>query len=182
MTTESGHFENDTNAREFMSLLVQNQRNILAFILSLVPQKNDAEDIFQDTLTEMWKKFGQYESGTNFSAWGTVIAKYKILEYRRRTQKTKIHFGNQLLELLQAESSKKVGRLDEYIGALQDCTKRLSSKELDFLRLRYEEDMTFRNIARHTGLTHQAICKAMGRIHARLVRCIRTCLRLEELA
>ena len=96
-----------------MSLLVQNQRNILAFILSLIPQKNDAEDVFQETLTEMWKKFGQYEPGSNFSAWGTVIAKYKILEYRRHTQKTKIHFGNQLLEVLQAESVKKAGRLDE---------------------------------------------------------------------
>ena len=36
MTAESGQFENDINARDFMSLLVQNQRNILAFILSVV--------------------------------------------------------------------------------------------------------------------------------------------------
>ena len=69
----------DPKARQFMSILVPNQRRILAFILSMVPNKQHTEDILQETLAEMWTKFEQFEIGTDFAAWGCTIAKYKSL-------------------------------------------------------------------------------------------------------
>jgi RNA polymerase sigma-70 factor (ECF subfamily) len=53
---------------EFLGLLVPNQRRIQAFILTLVPNVADAEDIYQETLSEMWNKFDSFEVGTDFVA------------------------------------------------------------------------------------------------------------------
>ncbi len=165
-------FEHDDKAREFMKLLVANQRKIHAFILSMVPHKSDSEDIMQDTLTEMWDKFDQYEQGTNFVGWGITIAKFKVLNFRRKIKKTR--FSDKFIELLQAESQSRLESMDARIDALQECTKKLSSKELKLLRLRYEDDLTFRKIASIFGYSHQAVCRAMSLIHARLVQCVRS--------
>ncbi len=168
------NFEHDDNTREFMKLLVSNQRNIHAFIMSMVPHKNDSEDIMQETFTEMWKKFDQYEPGTNFAGWGITIAKFKVLNFRRKTNKSKLQFNDELLGLLVTESENRLDAMDDRIGALQECTKKLSSKELRILRLRYEDDMTFRQIASIYGYSHQAVCKAVSLIHARLAQCVRS--------
>ena len=49
------------DAELFINLLVPNQRQIQAFILMLVPNIDDAEDIYQEALSEMWKEYGAIE-------------------------------------------------------------------------------------------------------------------------
>ena len=58
---------NDDNLRiqKFMALLVPNQRRIHAYILYLVPNSSDAEDILQETLAEIWNKFDDFKEGSN---------------------------------------------------------------------------------------------------------------------
>lgn len=54
----------------FLRLLLKSQSSIYAFILVLVHDQNDADDIMQETVTLMWRKFSTFEPGTNFTAWG----------------------------------------------------------------------------------------------------------------
>lgn len=180
---ESGnHSDRDQQTREFMSLLVPNQRSILAFILSLVPNKVDAEDILQEALTEMWKKFYQFEIGTDFTAWGVTIAKYKVFEFRRKTRGSKLQFNDKLVHILEVESDQKQKDISVHIDLLEKCTQKLESKEINFLKLRYENDLTLKKIAGRTGMSLQSVHRAISRIHAKLVRCIRLTLRQEETA
>jgi len=82
--SDCNHYKNrDQQDGVFMGLLVSNQRCIWAFILSLIPSKVDAEDVLQETLLEMWRKFDTFEIGTDFVAWGVTVAKYKVFEFRK---------------------------------------------------------------------------------------------------
>jgi hypothetical protein len=49
--------DNIIDHKYLISLLVPNQTRILAFILSLVPNISDAEDIYQEPVSTMWEKF-----------------------------------------------------------------------------------------------------------------------------
>ena len=91
--------------RQFMSLLVPNQKKIYAFIRYLVPNRTHADDILQDTLTEMWNKFDDYQDGTNFISWGLAIAKYKVLTFVRKKRSFNIHFNEKTISLLQNEAT-----------------------------------------------------------------------------
>jgi len=73
-----------TGSKAFLALLVPNQMRIQAFILTLVPNVADAEDIYQETVYVMWDKISTFEIGTDFVAWAVTIAKFKILELLRR--------------------------------------------------------------------------------------------------
>lgn len=167
---ESG--ESNYKYREFVGLVITNQAKINAFILCMVPQKQDSEDILQDTLTEMWRKYDQFEKGSNFLAWGISIAKFKILNYRRKKKNNKVQFSDQLLTLFENETEGRLCAFESRIDRLKECVRTLSFKEAKLLRLRYEDDLTFREIAALYGYSHQAVCKALAIIHSRLVNCI----------
>jgi len=53
-----------------MELSLLGQKGIYAFILFLLISPSDADDILQETLTVMWKKFDEFESGTSFCGLG----------------------------------------------------------------------------------------------------------------
>jgi RNA polymerase sigma-70 factor (ECF subfamily) len=180
MSESDRYPDKDPKADKFMSLLVPNQRRILAFILSLVPNKPNAEDILQETLVEMWNKFDQFETGTDFASWACTFAKYKVIEFRRKTKNSKLLFNDDLVRTLEIESGKKFKKMSCYIDALQQCTQKLTLKEIGFLKQRYEDGLTLTKIAVRTGISFQGVHKAISVIHIKLVRCIRAALRQEE--
>ena len=60
--------EADEKTERFLHLLTENQGRIYAHVLSLSPHRSDADDIMQDTITVMWRKFGDYSTYN-----GTVV-------------------------------------------------------------------------------------------------------------
>jgi RNA polymerase sigma-70 factor (ECF subfamily) len=158
----------------FMSLLVQNQKWIQAYISYMVPNRSDCEDILQDTLTEMWNKFDEYKEGTNFKAWGISIARFKVLSHQAKYQKFKFHFHSDTIKLLEKESHVELDEkhLENQKDILKGCLKKLSSKEREYLGFRYEQQLTFEGIADRFGVSMQAAFKAISIIHARLLKCV----------
>jgi RNA polymerase sigma-70 factor (ECF subfamily) len=65
---------NNSDNKDFLRLLMANQNRIYAFILTLVPNWSDADDIMQEAAETMWSKFQQSQPINNFSAWGIKIA------------------------------------------------------------------------------------------------------------
>ena len=169
----------DVKARQFMSLVVPNQRRIFAFIVGLVPNQVDAEDILQDTLAEMWTKFQDFRAGTDFAAWGVTIAKYKVFNFRKKYWGMKLQFNDDLVKILQIESNDRLNKIHYPLEALKKCVQKLSKCEKDLLKMRYEYDLTFQKISERIGRSAQGIYKTVGRIHARLVQCIRRTLAAE---
>lgn len=166
---------------QFLHLLLLNQRRIFAFILSLVPNRSDADDILQETITVMWRKFGQYQMGTDFVAWGVTIAKYRILKFRKDKGRSKVLFSEKTMELLQAESGGFFRMMDSRLDALRTCVKKLGDSDLKLVQMRYEEDLAIQKIADRFGRSVQAIYKSIARIHCALARCIRRTLAMEEM-
>ena len=71
-----------------MRLYVVNERRIYGFIFALIHDWSAAEDILQDTAQVMWSKFDTFDPGTNFVAWALCIARYQVMDYRKRRKCT----------------------------------------------------------------------------------------------
>ncbi len=54
---------------QFVQLLTSHQARLYAYVLSLVADADQANDIMQETNTVLWVKSSDFEIGTNFSAW-----------------------------------------------------------------------------------------------------------------
>ena len=170
----------DTN--EFLRLLMANQKRIYAFILALVPNHGDAEDLFQETVLLMWSKFGGFTRGTNFAAWGIAVAKYQILNARKRHSTRQLRFSQVALELLETDSADFVDQIDLRMQALRDCVRKLRQADYELIRMRYEDEVAIKAIAERMGRSVQSVYKRMARVHDALLRCIRRAIGREEFA
>ena len=146
-----GNLEDRKDTETFIGLLVPNQRRIQAFILTLVPNIIDAEDVYQETVSEMWKKFDMFQEGTDFVAWAVTIAKYKVVTFRSKSSRSKVQFNSRIYEILESAASSKMDSIHDHLNVLKKCLKKLSEKEKLLLKLRYERDMTIQ--IWHSNLT-----------------------------
>jgi RNA polymerase sigma-70 factor, ECF subfamily len=157
----------------FVSLLTANYYRIHSFILTMVPNKADAEDILQNTLIYMWEHFEDYSPGTRFLSWAITIAKFQVLTYRKTQTRSKIHLSEISLDLIAVENLRLSTQIDEQYEALQKCIKKLPEKELDFLKKRFTQDSSIREIADDIGASLNLVYKRLSRIKGMLLDCIR---------
>lgn len=171
-----------SNTERFLKLLMANDKRIYAFILTLVPSRIDADDLMQETVTIMWRKFDDFEPGRDFVAWGIGIARYKVLEYRKKKRKSQIRFNDQVHALLETDAKNMLGRLDERLEALQHCLSKLSERDRKLIAMRYEQDLTIKAISERVEQSIHKVYRGIIQIHDILLRCVRRTLSAKDIS
>ena len=69
--------------RALVPLLMRHERQIFAYIYTLLPNRHDAEDILQETCLTIYDKFAEFTQGTDFLAWAMRIAWWKVRAARQ---------------------------------------------------------------------------------------------------
>lgn len=156
----------------FFSLFMANQNRIYTYILMLVANGNDADDIMQDTATVMWQKFDSFRPGTNFANWGITIAHNKVLDFRKKKMHSRVHFNQNTFDFFAERAGQAVQESDERLEALRNCIKVLKEDDRQLLQLHYEQGITIKSVAQRAGRSVQGLYKVMTRIHNQLLRCV----------
>jgi RNA polymerase sigma-70 factor, ECF subfamily len=175
---DEGNPENQAAAGRFFQLIMANQCQIYGYILKLVPVWNDADDIFQETTKIMWKKFDNFVPGTDFVAWGVNIARYNILNFRKKQSQrgNRVVFNSDLIKTIEVKAKNADSKTDVRISALQKCIRKLSSHDRWLILLRYEQGMTTRKLADRIGVNIYSLYKTIPKIQDALLKCIRRAL------
>ncbi|MGJ8643136.1 MAG: sigma-70 family RNA polymerase sigma factor [Luteolibacter sp.] len=156
----------------FTRLLIANQGRIYGFIYTLVQNRTATEEILQVASTVLWKKFDQFQPGTDFGAWAMKVSRYTVFEWRRLQAKLPLPMDEELLEIL-AEKAIEIGCDSEaQLEALDCCVKKLSERDRGLIRERYEESVSVADLAQRRGNTRMAVYKILSRIHRDLLSCI----------
>lgn len=166
----------------FLQLLMTNHKRIYAFILGMVPNYQDAEDLLQETILVMWSKFDQFEPGTSFASWGATIAKYQILNARRKKTLHDLQFNPQVQKLIMEKSEPYSDQVDTRMQALCQCIGKLNGRDYELLQSRYKNERDVKEIAASLGRSMQSVYKRLARIHDALLHCVRQTMDREELA
>jgi RNA polymerase sigma-70 factor (ECF subfamily) len=159
-------------AGEFVRLFTDFSRRIFSYILTLVPNHADAEEIFQETSATLWAKFGDYEPGTNFGAWACKVAYFKALNFRSKQKNAPRMFSDEFLQLVDEETLKSDEALDALYRALADCYAKLEKKDREIVDLRYTPGATTAGIANVAGRSKLWVYRSLSRIHQRLFDCV----------
>jgi len=167
----------DKRTLDFLGLFVRHQQELYAYILTLVPHVNDADDLFQDGMTVMWQKFDQFEPGTNFAAWGVQIMRYQILEYRRNLARSKrVLIEDSLFEALMDSMPTIQDEMAARIEALRKCQARLDDRARRILKMRYERNTPVEEIGSYLKVSRRHVYHILGQINSVLLRCMRRTL------
>jgi RNA polymerase sigma-70 factor (ECF subfamily) len=77
---------------QFVRLLVAHEPHLRSFLRSLLPSWNDVEEAMQETSLTAWRKFDQFEPGSNFLAWTAAIARFEALKQRRTRSRERLAY------------------------------------------------------------------------------------------
>jgi RNA polymerase sigma-70 factor (ECF subfamily) len=169
--------DQDKRTLEFLKLFVRHQQEIYAYILTLVPHVHDADDLFQDGMTVMWKKFGQFQPGTNFAAWGIQIMRFQILDYRRNLARSKrVLIEDELFDVLMDHMPTIQNEVAARIEALRKCQSLLDNRSKRIIKMRYERNISVEKIASYLKLSRRHVYHILGQINSVLLRCMRRTL------
>ncbi|MBN1589922.1 MAG: sigma-70 family RNA polymerase sigma factor [Pirellulales bacterium] len=164
----------------FVELLTRHHQRIFLFILSLVPNQSEAEEILQETNLVLWRKFEEFEPGTNFKAWAFRVAYLKVQKYWERQSSDRLRFNEAFLQRVAEMAVEKPDTVDRRREALDRCLDKLPKKDRDMIRCRYRVGGSVKAAAEELGRTTHAIYKALARARRMLHDCVRVKLAMEE--
>ncbi|MDA7598162.1 sigma-70 family RNA polymerase sigma factor [bacterium] len=165
---------------EFVSLYVRHEPAIFSFVLGMVRNTADAEDVVQRASLTMWRCLDQYEVGTNFRNWALQVAKNAALNHLTKVRRDRHVFSENLVELLAEQAEDRAENLDARRRALDSCVEKLPPTDHKMVVSCYAEGATIRSFAEQAGETANKIYKRLNRVRGQLQKCIERQLGLEE--
>jgi RNA polymerase sigma-70 factor, ECF subfamily len=157
----------------FATLYARHHVDLLRYVLTLVPDRAQADDIVQETARVLWQKAAAYDPAQPFLPWARKFAYFEVLKFRRREGLKRRYFSDTLVETLADERASRDEFLEGRRHALDDCLARLDESSRQLVRDRYAGGPgSVANIAAQRGATPNAISLALHRIRLRLLDCI----------
>ena len=166
--------------RQFVRLLTQHQRLVYGYILKMVVNWNDADEILQETNLRLWEEFDRFEPGTDFAAWAIRVAYYQVLTWRKKRDRSRLVFDEIAIEAISDEGRVSAVVQDVREGALSACLEQLTARNRDLIQRCYAGKHTIRRVAEELNRSAESIYKSVQRIRLTLHRCVEQRLSLED--
>jgi RNA polymerase sigma-70 factor (ECF subfamily) len=164
--------DHESQNEEFVRLLLVYQKRIYGFILAMLPNNTDAEDLFQQVVMIMCRQFHEFQPGTSFLAWGIQIARYELYNVHKVKRRSCVRFSTETMEMLFEQTCSQLSQMDQRIGLLEDCLKKLDQNDRGLVLRRYEQGMKIKEIAQQIEQPVHHLYRAFNRIHLFLRDCV----------
>ena len=171
--------QNNYTTEEFLGLLGQHEASLRTYILALVLNWNDAEDIAQETRMRLWQQFGNYDRTKDFGAWARSIAYYVVLAHRKTVARRKRQFSEQFLASMRREFEAATSLDQSRRNALACCLEKLTDRHRELLSKCYAPGTTIKDVAVRMGRSIRALQQTVARIRALLQECVEADLERE---
>ncbi|MFZ0636584.1 MAG: sigma-70 family RNA polymerase sigma factor [Candidatus Acidiferrales bacterium] len=138
------------------ALLARYQNRLYRYLLRLVRDPADADDLFQQTWIRVAEQIRRYDPNRNFDAWLFTVARHLAIDYlrRRRMESLDEPLGDEPGTATAADSLRSSDRpaLDSILerergSRLAACVVTLPVIYREVLSLRFEEEMKLEDIA-----------------------------------
>lgn len=164
--------------REVQKLFVANVSAIRGFILTLLSDRDEADDILHEVYLVVMKKSDDFKLGTKFLSWVFTISRFTIMDQvKRRSTRRMVPLGQDVIELL-AEAAPDQAYSTEYIKALHQCVDALSPAAKRVIKLRYNEGMKPARIAEDLDLSPATVYVSLSKARSLLKNCVNKRLKL----
>jgi RNA polymerase sigma-70 factor (ECF subfamily) len=157
--------------REAFEMIIRtHSRTLFAIAYGILQNREEAEDIVQDSLVKAWKTRWRVRDPEKFPAWLCTIARHRAHDMVRKRRP--IPFPQETLGASETETA-DVAAIDQQ---LQSALAALPELHRVALTLRYFEEMDYRSIENALGLTNGALRGILGRALAAMRKQLRPAL------
>ncbi len=165
---------------QFIERYVECQSGLYRFIATLVPNRADAEELFQEASLTAWKIRDRFDPMREMSPWLCGIARNLVAAHYRKQKAGALTLDPDIVERLGQQQMDEEMVLRERARALNQCLEKLSDRQRDLVRQYYHSDQTIQSFSQAQGLSAEAVYKMMQRVRMALFQCINQTLKRGE--
>src|SRR5262245_25078422 len=145
-------------------LFIQHAAALRGFVLALMPDFSRVDDVIQETFLTVTAKAADFRPNSNFLAWASAIAKFKVFEAFRAAGRQPQPLSDEVLETLCAsEPEPSVDASEPILRHLSACIAQLAPQARRAIELCYRQAHKPAEVARLMGWTAEAVYVALSR-------------------
>ncbi len=157
--------------REAFEMIIRtHSRTLFAIAYGILQNREEAEDVVQDSLVKAWKTRWRVRDPEKFPAWLATIARHRAHDVFRKRRP--VPFTHEVIETAEADTPDTT-TMDQQ---LHSALAALPELHRAALTLRYFEEMDYRTIENTLGLTNGALRGILGRALASMRKELRPAL------
>jgi RNA polymerase sigma-70 factor (ECF subfamily) len=156
----------------FVQIITTHQGRLYAYILSLLGDPDQANDVLQEANVVLWRNAGESQLGSNFRAWAFRIAHFQVMAHRQRQLRDRVVFDDEILAILDPAAKKVDETYESREQILTGCLEKLAATHRGLLHQRYAESQSLQAIAEGCRKTANGIAQTLFRIRRSLIDCV----------
>ena len=158
------------NGEAFVRLLMEYEPRVRGFLRALLPSWSDVDEVIQEASLVAWRKFSEFEEGTEFGGWFLTIARFEALKHRTKAAKSPLVFADQLWETIAREEAND--STEVLTRHLEQCMQKLEPSKRQILIKAHTSGSLIRDLAQNAGKSEQAMYKIIQRLRKSLLECV----------
>jgi RNA polymerase sigma-70 factor, ECF subfamily len=163
----------------YMQRVIDWQPRLYGFVLSLLADRNEADDVLQNVNLVLLRKQESFQGGSDFGGWAMQIAYLEVQTHRKRNSRARQRLSDVAVEFLTETARTVDGGWEAHREALRKCLDLVPEKQRELLACRYG-GQTMESLSAQLGRPIGSISQSLYRIRNRLADCIRRRLTLES--
>jgi RNA polymerase sigma-70 factor (ECF subfamily) len=165
---------------QFVERFVRSQDRIYAYVVTLLPNRADAEEVFQQTSLLLWKKWQQFDPQRDFVAWACGMAHHEVQNFlRKHKDRGRVYLSDDVLAELGQVRLELHDVLEARRQALRHCLDLLAQEQRALLERCYAGKDTIKTIALDLGQRPNMLYMTLKRLRRALFDCINRTLTAE---
>jgi RNA polymerase sigma-70 factor (ECF subfamily) len=165
---------------QFMRLFLGAERELLRYVMALVPNVSDARDVVQETAVALWRAIGKYDPAKPFVPWACRFALNEARLHLRTESRRRRLLEEDVAAMLEERRVEIASPLDARREHLRECLGRLPEDQRRLVRGYYFDEASIDALAASLGRGAEAVYKALQRIRQALQQCIERKLQTEQ--
>lgn len=157
-------------------LVIRYQAAVRAFAAVRIANRDEAQDLAQDTFVVAWRKLGDFDANTPIGPWLRTIVHRLVLNHRRKFRAEGIGGYEELEELL---NRLRPEAAPDRLAILRQCLKEMGGPSLAMLEERYLDGVSVKEMAARTGRGYSALTMQLFRLRELLASCVREKMSME---
>ncbi len=147
--------------RDAFEMIIRSfSRNLFAIAYGILQNREEAEDVVQDTLVKAWKSRWRVRDPEKFPAWISTIARHRARDLARRRRPEPLPHDFESTETIEAVRSREHATL---IPKSRPPSRNCRSCTELAVTLRYFEELDYATIEQTLGLSNGALRGILGR-------------------
>lgn len=163
----------DDRREAFARSFAKNQSWLYAYLVTLLGNVADAEEVFQEVCVVLWTEYEAFDPATDFRRWASVVARNRVLGFRTKQSREAKRLSDVAIELLAEETIQHADLLEERRRALHGCLDKLSSTDRQLVAKCYSDaNRSFNTVAKQLDRPVNTVYKALQRVRRALRECV----------